>query len=151
MINPFQHKPARLFLTSSILLVIITGFIVRPAFAANTAASNAVFTNETLDQIERAMQDNAAKAPSSNQAGIQILQGIYGANGSWRDVTDILQKSIKDDALQVAWQQPYAEIGGDPAWLKVKTLVISYRIDGKIRIATFQEQNPPVGLRAKLP
>ena len=107
-------------------------------------------TNGTLAQIVLALKDNAQAIPSDHQR-LQILRGFYGADGSWRDVTGILQKSIQNNSLKVSWQQPYAEIGGDPAYLQVKTLIVSYRLDGVEKLATFREENPPVGLQALIP
>jgi beta-lactamase regulating signal transducer with metallopeptidase domain len=107
-------------------------------------------TDGTLAQIVLALKDNAQAIPSDHQR-LQILQSFYGADGSWRDVTGILQKSIQNNSLKVSWQQPYTEIGGDPAYLQVKTLIVSYRLDGVEKLATFREENSPVGLQALIP
>ncbi len=104
----------------------------------------------TQAQLVLTLRDRAKSMPSDYQH-LQILQGFYGADGSWRDVTGILQKSVKNDSLKVLWQQPYTEIGGDPAYLEVKTLIVSYRLDGVEKLATFREENPPVGLQATIP
>jgi beta-lactamase regulating signal transducer with metallopeptidase domain len=120
------------------------------ATKASPALPLPIPTSGSLDEVEAAMQVNVQKIAPTEQR-FQVLQGAYGANGSWRDVTDNLRKLVKDGALRVQWEQPYSEIGGDPAWLKVKTLVVSYRSDGKTKLKTFQEQNPPIGLRATLP
>ena len=107
-------------------------------------------TSETLAQLVLALHDSAKSIPADRQR-LQILKGFYGADGSWRDVTGILQKSIQNNSLKVSWKQPYTEIGGDPAFLQVKTLVVSYRLDGVEKLATFCEENPPVGLQATIP
>ncbi len=106
--------------------------------------------SDTLAQLVLALTDKAKTIPHDHQQ-LQILQGFYGADGSWRDVTSILRKSVQNNSLKVSWQQPYAEIGGDPAYLQVKTLIVSYRLDGIEKLATFREENPPVGLKATLP
>jgi beta-lactamase regulating signal transducer with metallopeptidase domain len=107
-------------------------------------------TNGTLAQMVLALKDSAKAIPADHQR-LQILQGFYGADGSWLDVTGILQKSVKNNSLKVSWQQPYTELGGDPAYLQVKTLMVSYRLDGVEKQATFREENSPVGLQAIIP
>ena len=129
--------------------------IVDHPASVNSATSTGVDpktlpTDGTLVELALALKDNAKGTPSDHQR-LQILQAYYGADGSWRDVTGILQKSVKNNSLKVSWQQPYTEIGGDPAYLQVKTLIISYRLDGVEKLATFREENPPVGLQAVLP
>jgi hypothetical protein len=118
-----------------------------PAASANPTASS---TTDTLAQLVLALHDSAKSIPADHHR-LQILKGFYGADGSWRDVTGILQKSVQNDSLKVSWQQPYTEIGGDPAWLQVKTLVVSYRLDGVEKLATFRENDPLDGLHATLP
>ena len=122
---------------------------VAPATDAS-ANPRAASTSETLAQLALALHDSAKSIPTDHQR-LQILKGFYGADGSWRDVTGILQKSVQNNSLKVSWQQPYTEIGGDPAFLQVKTLVVSYRLDGVEKLATFREENPPVGLQATIP
>ena len=107
-------------------------------------------TGDTLAQLVLALTGKSKTIPHDHQR-LQILEGFYGADGSWRDVTGILQKSVQNDSLKVSWQQPFTEIGGDPAYLQVKTLIVSYRLDGVEKLATFREENPPVGLKATLP
>jgi beta-lactamase regulating signal transducer with metallopeptidase domain len=118
-----------------------------PVANANPAAAS---TTDTLAQLVLALHDSAKSIPADHHR-LQILKGFFGADGSWRDVTGILQKSVQNDSLKVSWQQPYTEIGGDPAWLQVKTLIVSYRLDGAEKLATFRENDPLVGLQATLP
>jgi hypothetical protein len=118
-----------------------------PDTSANPGAAS---TSMTLARLVLALHDGAKSIPADHQR-LQILKGFYGADGSWRDVAGILQKSVQNNSLKVSWQQPYTEIGGDPAYLQVKTLVVSYRLDGVEKLATFREENPPVGLQATIP
>ena len=106
-------------------------------------------TDKTLTQMTQAMQDDAEKN-TTNSSRLKILQGFFGADGSWRDVTKILQNSASQDALQILWEQPYSVIGGDPVPGKIKTLVVSYRMDGVTKIATFQEEGNISELRATI-
>lgn len=113
-------------------------------------SSSSVVTGMTLNQLLQAMQKQAESA-TIIQPRLDILSGYCGANGSWRDVTGILQRSIKNDSLHVDWKQPYREIGGDPAFGKIKLLVIAFRLNGQNRIAVSQEENPPIGLVLSIP
>ena len=134
--------------TSNLLI----SFVDRPG-SANSATDTdpkTVPTNGTLVELALALKDNAKAIPSDHQR-LQILQGFYGADGSWLDVTSLLQKSVENNSLKVSWEQPYTEIGGDPAYLQVKTLIVSYRLDGVEKLATFREENFPVGLKAVIP
>ena len=120
-----------------------------PSYGVATfPSSNA--TGGAMADLIAAMKDHAPSIQPTGQS-LQVLQGFYGADGSWRDVTPFLQKLVKGGRLQVSWQQPYTEIGGDPAWLRVKTLIVSYRLNGEIKLTSFEEENPPVGLQASLP
>jgi beta-lactamase regulating signal transducer with metallopeptidase domain len=105
----------------------------------------------SLNQILQALQDNAGKN-TDHSPGLKILQGFFGADGSWRDVTEVLRKSVKQDALEISWPQPYSVIGGDPAFGRIKTLIVSYQMDNKTRIATFQEEEDGIflGLKATI-
>ena len=97
----------------------------------------------------QSMQDESGK-DTAHSSGLKILQGFFGADGSWRDVTQVLQNSVRQNALHVSWQQPYSFIGGDPAFGKIKTLVVSYQMDGKTSIATFQEAGSVSELQATI-
>ena len=63
--------------------------------------------------------------------GLQIDKAYCGATGSWRDVTAFLQHQLKGDTLSVDIAQPFEEFGGDPAFGRVKNLIIDYRLNGK--------------------
>ena len=117
---------------------------------ATDADPKMVPTDGTLAELVLALKDKTNAIPSDHQR-LQILQAFYGADGSWRDVTSILQKSVENNSLKVSWNQPYSEIGGDPAYGQVKTLIVSYRLDGVEKLATFREENFPVGLQAVIP
>lgn len=108
--------------------------------AANAGSPKAPGKGGTLTDILQEMLDNAAK-DTGTAPGLRILQAYCGAPGSWRDVTAVVQKSVKDNALQIAWKQPYDEIGGDPAFGKMKTLLVSYQIDGKKKMAAVNEDD----------
>jgi hypothetical protein len=91
------------------------------------------------------------QAQTSNTNRIEIIEAKCGSNQSWKDVTKIVQSNLTNNSLRINWQQPYREIGGDPAFGKVKVLLIVYRLNGDFKAAVFQEENPPIGLRATIP
>ena len=74
--------------------------------------------------------------------GLQIDKAFCGAEGSWRDVTGFLQSHIESNTLSVEISQPFEEIGGDPAFGKVKQLLIDYRFGGKPFQLLLEEQFP---------
>jgi hypothetical protein len=149
MINQYQQKSSRLLFAGAVLILVIAGFIVRPIHA-DTGDFEPVVVGSTANQVLEVMQHNA-EITKSDQTGLQILQAVWGANGSWNDVTDFVQHSVRDNVLKLSLQQPYTELGGDPAYGKIKSLLVSYRIDGKARVGIFQDENPPIGLRVAIP
>jgi hypothetical protein len=74
--------------------------------------------------------------------GLQIDKAFCGAEGSWRDVTAFVQSHIESNTLSVEISQPFEEIGGDPAFGKVKQLLIDYRFRGKPFRLLLEEQFP---------
>ena len=91
------------------------------------------------------------QAQTSNNNRIEIIEAKCGSNGSWKDVTKVVQSNLINNSIRINWQQPYREIGGDPAFGKVKVLLIVYRLNGNFKADVFQEENPPIGLRATIP
>jgi hypothetical protein len=90
-------------------------------------------------------------APASDTSSLTIIEAKCGADRSWRDVTQIVQSMVSHNRLTVNWQQPYKEIGGDPAYGEAKVLTITYRLNGKVKTSTYREENSPIGLRATIP
>jgi hypothetical protein len=73
---------------------------------------------------------------------LQIDKAFIGAEGSWREVTALLQHQVKRGALSLTIAQPFEEIGGDPAWGQGKKLVIDYRFKGEPFRLLLEEQYP---------
>jgi len=138
MYNKRQQMLFRSFLISAALVLIIGFSLASSIRAEDASGAKPSLTNATLNQIMLVLQ-HTAEATVPNQAGLRILQAFYGTDGSWRDVTSVVQTSTKQNSLQILWQQPYSEVGGDPAYGRVKTLVIAYQLDGKTRLGAFQE------------
>ena len=73
---------------------------------------------------------------------ITIKKAQYGAGEQWKDVTQVVQKQVRDLPLIVLPSSSYnAAFGGDPAPGVVKQLKIDYELDGKPGQATFREND----------
>ncbi len=71
---------------------------------------------------------------------MEIIKAEYGAGSTQKDVTEILQKQASDYQLILLPSSSYnASFGGDAVPGTAKTLVIQYRINGKVGEATFAE------------
>lgn len=81
---------------------------------------------------------------------LQIDRAYIGAPDAWRDVTAFLRQHLAGDALSVNLAQPFTEIGGDPAFGKVKTLLVDYRLNGRAFQLCLQEKGP-VAFKIRLP
>jgi hypothetical protein len=86
----------------------------------------------------------------SVRAGLQIDQAYCGTEGSWRDVTPLLQHKLTSNILSATIEQPFDRIGGDPAPGQGKKLIIDYRYNGKSWRLLLKEQYP-VAFRIDLP
>jgi hypothetical protein len=170
LIKNFEGKDMNAILTLSDAKKEIEGIAETqsPSGAAPTPTSSESLANKTtsdlpqldsrlgVEEMTRALRTSAqripdqAEVPGSNDK-LTIVQAVYGADGAWRDVTPVIQKMVQNNSLSVHIQQPYHEIGGDPAYGKSKHLLIGYRHKGKANVATVKEQNPPVGLQLTLP
>ena len=64
----------------------------------------------------------------SAQAELRIEKAYCGAKGSWGDVTAFMRSKVKGETLSVKIEQPFQQIGGDPAPGQVKSLIIDYRV-----------------------
>jgi len=71
---------------------------------------------------------------------IEIVKAEYGSDATKRDVTEVLQKQVRDFPVINLQSSSYNKsFGGDPAPNSPKQLVVEYRIDGKAGKATFDE------------
>jgi len=68
---------------------------------------------------------------------IEIISATYGAENSWVDVTQHVQKRTKKSRkINI---RDYNRLAGDPIYLVVKTMIIKYKIDGVADEAEFLE------------
>jgi len=96
-----------------------------------------------------------AQDASTNNAPVpaddfRITKAVFGAGGSWRDVTDVLQKHVSGGTLILDIRQPFGELGGDPAFGFVKSLIVEYRADGESHRVAMKESSP-VAFALRLP
>lgn len=76
---------------------------------------------------------------------IDIIKAEYGAGTTWKDVTSILRRHVRDLPLVVLPSPNYnSALGGDPVPGVVKQLKVQYRMDGKAGEAVFNENAPIV-------
>jgi len=71
---------------------------------------------------------------------VEIIKAEYGAGAQQKDVTEVLQRQVRDVPLVSLPSPSYsASFGGDPVPGTVKQLKVQYRINGKPGEATFPE------------
>ena len=77
----------------------------------------------------------ASLATSSH--GLTVLKGTYGAESTRRDVKDFVKGKIQNGRLD--FRANNGELGGDPAFGKVKTFYIKYISGGRMQEKSFTE------------
>jgi hypothetical protein len=71
---------------------------------------------------------------------VEIIKAEYGAGAKQKDVTEALQRQVRDVPLITLPSPSYsASFGGDPVPGTVKQLKVQYRINGKAGEASFPE------------
>ncbi len=71
---------------------------------------------------------------------VEIVKAEYGAGSKQKDVTEALQKQVRDLPLITLPSPSYsASFGGDPVPGTAKQLKVQYRINGKAGEASFPE------------
>ncbi len=71
---------------------------------------------------------------------LEIVKAEYGAGGTQRDVTEVIQKQANDSLLVALPAEGYnASFGGDPVPGTAKQLKIQYKVNGKAGEVTFAE------------
>jgi len=81
---------------------------------------------------------------------LQVDRAFIGATDAWRDVTAFLRQHLSGDALSVTIAQPFTGIGGDPAFGKVKNLIVDYRLNGRA-FRLWLVEKYPVAFTIELP
>jgi|GEM_PF-1087451 len=69
---------------------------------------------------------------------LEIISARYGAQDTWREVTEPVRQKVKDHTLNLLVSN---DIAGDPLFGVVKTLWVEYRLDGQQRTASVREGN----------
>ena len=71
---------------------------------------------------------------------VEIIKAEYGADDTFKDVTSILRKHLRDFPLIVLPSARYnAAFGGDPLPRVPKVLKVQYRMNGKLGQVSFPE------------
>jgi hypothetical protein len=70
---------------------------------------------------------------------LRIIRGYYGAQGQMVNITDMLQRMVRDGVLQVHVENE--SFGGDPAVGRDKVLIVVYVADGREQAASTKEGN----------
>ena len=71
---------------------------------------------------------------------VEIVKAQYGAEGNFKDVTQVLRQHVIDVPIIILPSPNYnASLGGDPVPGTPKMLKIEYRIDGRAGSHTFSE------------
>jgi HEAT repeat protein len=74
---------------------------------------------------------------------VEIIKAEYGAEGKFKDVTEVLRRHATNYPLIVLPSSGYNEaLGGDPVPSVVKQLKVQYRIDGKPGEVSLAEDAP---------
>lgn len=87
-------------------------------------------------------QDAPTNEPPVPADDLKITRAMFGAGGSWRDVTPILQGRVSGGTLVMNVRQPFPDFGGDPAFGFVKNLLVEYRAGGKLYRLEMKEAFP---------
>lgn len=67
--------------------------------------------------------------PDASGPGLTLVKAEYGRPGQWRDLTDLVSRSVRGSRL--ALHADNDTLGGDPAPGKAKTLRVTYRWNGR--------------------
>ena len=86
----------------------------------------------------------------SARAELVVTKAYCGAEGSWKDATSFLQNNVKGDTLSLAITQPFSYLGGDPAPLKSKLLLVEYELNGE-SFELLLHETYPVAFNVRLP
>jgi hypothetical protein len=71
---------------------------------------------------------------------VEIIKAEYGAGTTQKDVTEALQRQVRDLPIITLPSRSYsASFGGDPVPGAAKQLKVQYRINGKVGEASFPE------------
>jgi hypothetical protein len=86
--------------------------------------------------------------PASSPSALQVVSAKYGAQGVEKDVTSIVAVKIVDDRLEFTASN--SELGGDPAFGKIKELRLKLLVSGQEVEKVFKE-NDRVSVAALAP
>jgi len=113
--------------------------VVRIRFESNGSAF-VVFRNPVGQAIERLVSAAVKPDPAKPRKPLAILSAVYGDLSNpdkTKDVTRLLQKAAKDGGLRISASNN--DMGGDPAYLVVKSLKVTYKYGDETKTVTIPE------------
>lgn len=96
-----------------------------------------------MDKMQAESAEEARKAGTDllgNKIAFQIVSAKYGAGTIWKDCTEVVQKAVKRDKVEMSATDVFNAVG-DPAPFVVKQVVIEYIINGEHKTGTFPENS----------
>lgn len=105
-----------------------------------------IASTKTKDGIEPTLSDlprstlpasGSRSAPVSLGRGVIIMEAVYGAESTWRDVKSLLQAQARDGVIDFSVGNH--NMGGDPIFGRSKTLRVKYVGGGRIQEKQWRE------------
>jgi hypothetical protein len=119
-------------------------------------ARKMALAKDDLNEAQRILAaKNALKdadpLPSSKQ--LHIVSARYGTEGKWADVTMQVRKMVKNNKLSMAKTKGHIDGFPDPAFGKMKTLVVAYSVGNRHNLVIVGPEDrldlPPVEPKKK--
>lgn len=103
-----------------------------------------------VEEVRRGDGDADSPAPR----GFRVIRADYGAGERWGDATKQVQALVRGNSLR--FDQKWDLFPPDPAFGVVKTLVITYALDGNLGVSITRDDQqvelpPPPGSRDRIP
>jgi hypothetical protein len=100
-------------------------------------SADKTFSGDQRAQVQRITAATKVVGMGAPKKGMEIVQVVFGTNGIWRDVTDIVREQLVEGRWKADLHPPYSELGGDPAKGREKHLIVGYRLDGTAKVTIF--------------
>jgi hypothetical protein len=125
-----------------ILLILYYLFLVNKSLKKIKSTGGVTLEPIIDSEIETIPPEETKVTSSEND--LLILEALYGAKGTFLDLTPDLNKMIVDNQLK--YSGTYNHINHDPLKNVPKTLTIKYRYKGKIYSKFYDKENIPINL-----
>ena len=105
-----------------------------------------------IQEVRRLDGEAGPDAPAHR--GFRVVRADYGADERWNDATRQVQALVRGNSLR--FDQKWDLFPPDPAFGVVKTLVITYALDGVLGVSITRDDQqvelpPPPGTRDRIP